>query len=207
MALKKGERTLVEGCRAGDEQAWLALYRAYASDVGLFLRGMIRNSGEIDDLVQKVFLEFLSSLSRFRGDASIRTWLHRIARHVALREIRSSSRRDHYVQEYVESVQHESAPDPQQRVMARHRLARVQKVLEDLDERFREVWLLRELQGCSVAETADILEMRQETVRSRHLRARQRILAGLQKLDGFDGTPIDSTAPNLRLVAGEGGKS
>ena len=205
MSMTKDEKTLVEGCRAGDEQAWLTLYRTYASDVGLFLQGMIRNSGDIDDLVQKVFLGFLSSVGRFRGDASIRTWLHRIARNVALREIRTSSRRDHYVQGYVESVQAESVTDPQEQALARRRLSLVQKVLDDLDEGFREVWLLRELQGCSVAETADVLEIREQTVRTRHLRARRRILAALQKLEGFDEASSDSAAPNLKLVAGEGG--
>ena len=59
------EQLLVDRCRAGDEAAWLALYRTYAGDVGAFLRGMLRYSDAIDDLVQRVFLEFLSSLPRF----------------------------------------------------------------------------------------------------------------------------------------------
>ena len=61
MALTEHERLLLDGCRRGDEQAWLALYRAYASDVGLYLKAMLLRSNEIDDLVQKVLLEFLSS--------------------------------------------------------------------------------------------------------------------------------------------------
>ena len=87
------ERVLVDGCRRGDEEAWRALYRAYAPDVGRYLRGMVGGAADPDDLVQRVFLEFLRSLEGYRGDASIRTWLHRIARHVALRSRRGHQRR------------------------------------------------------------------------------------------------------------------
>ena len=91
MPLTEEERLLIEGCRTGDEEAWRVLYRAYAPDIGQFLRGMIRGC-DPEELVQRVFMEFLSSLDRFRGDASLRTWLHRIARNVALTDNRSRTR-------------------------------------------------------------------------------------------------------------------
>jgi RNA polymerase sigma-70 factor (ECF subfamily) len=206
MALTREEHILVEGCRKGDEKAWMALYKAYASDIGLFLRGMLRYSTEIDDLVQKVFLQFLSSLERFRGDASVRTWLHRIARHVALHEIRSSSRRSHYVRDYAASVDRES-PDPQEQSLARNRLSLIYRVLDDVDASFREVWILRELEGFSVTEAAAVLEVPEATVRTRHYRARQRIFAALDALESQDEDRLTGAPVRLKLLKSEGGPS
>jgi len=196
------ERTLLEGCKAGDEAAWLALYRAYGGDVGGFLKGMLRHSTEIDDLVQRVFLEFLSSLNRFRGDASLRTWLLRIARNLALREIRTRSRRQRYVRAYAETVG-DTAASPEGQIHARHQLQQIQGLLSTLDDAFREVWLLREIGGCTVAETAAILEIEPVTVRTRHHRARRRILEGVQMLEGPE--PESSRRPDLKLVRNKGG--
>ena len=199
--LASDERVLLEGCRRGDEQAWLALYRAYGGDVGRFLKGMLRHSSEIDDVVQRVFLEFLSSLSRFRGEASLRTWLLRIARNLALREIRTKSRRQHYVRAYAETVEEESV-SPEGQVHARHQLEQIQGLLASLDEPFREVWLLREVGGCSVAEASAVLEIEEATVRSRHYRARRRLIDLLNALDGAD----DTRPVALKLVP-KGGAS
>lgn len=211
MALTREERVLVEGCRAGDEQAWLALFRAYASDVGLYLKAMLRDANEIDDLVQKVFLEFLASLARFRGDAGIRTWLHRIARHVALHEIRSSQRRARYVRSYADTVDRDEI-SPEGQISARLQLARIEGILNELDESFREVWVLRELLGMSVADTATVLEIRPATVRTRHHRVRQRLLALLQQSDDSEAGEPDAESgparrPELKLVSSKGGVS
>ena len=198
-ALTRDERILVDGCRRGDEAAWLAVYRAYGADVGRFLKGMLRQSSEIDDIVQRVFLEFLSSLDRFRGDASLRTWLLRIARNLALREIRSKTRREHYVRAYAETVG-EHAASPEGQVIARHHLQQIHQLLGEVDETFREVWLLRELGGCDVAETAAILKIEPATVRSRHHRARRHLMMLLQQLDRTPTPP----QRHLKLVGTKG---
>ncbi len=204
MPLSAEERVLLEGCRDGDEKAWLALYTAYAGDVGRFLKGMLRRSDEIDDLVQKVFLELLSSLERFRGEAALRTWLHRIARHVALHDIRSRTRRSKAVRAYAESID-EKSTDPRTRFTARDRLEKIQALLSAVDETFREVWLLRELQGFSVSEAATILEIPEATVRTRHYRARQQLFKLVEALDEDELGEVGQTG--LRLIWSKGGGS
>ncbi len=184
--LSHEEQVLVQGCRAGHEAAWLALYRAYATDIGRYLKGMLRHPADVDDLVQKVFLEFLSSLGRYRGDAGLRTWLHRIAQHVALHDIRSRERRDRHVRAYAETVETEG-PCPEARLVARDRLQQLQELLLQLDDGFREVWVLRELQGFSVAEAAEVLEIPPATVRTRHYRARRRLLVLIEAVDAREG--------------------
>ena len=204
MSLTPEEQKLIEGCKKGDEKAWLALYRAYGNDIGRFLKSMLRHSNEIDDLVQKVFLEFLSSLERFRGEASIRTWLHRIARHVALHEIRSYKRRTHYVTSYAEMVDKENKGHEDE-VTARNSLSVIQEVLLELKAAFREVWVLREVVQLSVLETAHVLEIGAATVRTRHYRAREQILARLQQLDAQDKHRLGQSPVKLELLTAKGG--
>jgi len=205
MPLSPDEQTLLEGCRSGDEEAWLALYRAYAGDLGRYLQGMLRHSSEIEDLVQRVFLEFLSSLERYRGDAGLRTWLHRIARHVALHDIRSRERRERHVQGYAETVE-DRTKSPESQLEARDRLEQVQALLTHVDEPFREVWLLREIQGFSAAEVADITDTPAATVRTRHHRARERLFALLSDTDQEEARRLQAPIDGLHLVSSKGGK-
>jgi len=167
---------------------------------------MLRDASEVDDLVQRVFLEFLSSLGRYRGDASLRTWLHRIARNVALNDVRSRRRQKAYVRAYAETVETERGETPEREILARERLELVKAVLSGLSESFSEVWVLRELQGFSAEETAQILEIPAATVRTRHHRARQRIFECLQDLDRGGAVPSDHKL-QLRVLPGEGGDS
>jgi len=195
VVLTPDEQTLLDGCRSGDNAAWLTLFRAYADDVGTFLRGMLRTS-DVDDLVQKVFLSFISSLDRYRGEASLRTWLLRIARHVALHEIRTKSRRKRHLRAYAESVDRVS-PDPEGRMHARARLELIERLVASLDEPFREVWALREVGLCSVAEAAEVLEIPEATVRTRHYRARAKMFEMLAEIDG---STDPDPAPGLSIV-------
>lgn len=203
MALSAEERRLVEGCRRGDERAWLTVYRAHSGDIGLYLGGMLYDQAEVDDLVQRVFLEFLSSLERFRGDAGLRTWLHAIARRVASRAIRSRTRRRRHLQDYARTVEaHGVTAEPQ--VVARGQLTRIKALLGELDPARREVWVLRELNQLDVAEVAAIVGIPPATVRTRHHRARRRLLALL----GADEADLDPRAkrPVLALVERAGGR-
>lgn len=201
--LTEDQQVLLEGCRRGDEAAWIALFRAYSGDVGRFLKGMLRNHSEVDDLVQRVFLQFIASLDRYRGDATLRTWLLRIARNVALHEIRTRSRRERHVKAYAESLGSSVGVNPEGQVAARQRLARLEKLIWSLEPEFREVWVLREVGGCSVAEAAQVMEVPEATIRSRHYRARKKLFNLLEALESSE-EASPSTA-KWTLIQGGGG--
>jgi RNA polymerase sigma-70 factor (ECF subfamily) len=177
------ERRLVDRCRAGDEAAWAELFRAHAPQIGLFLRGVLGTS-DVDDLVQRVFLELLGSLDRFRGESSLRAWLHGIAHHLALKQIRSAGRQRRAVSAYGELAEG-FAPvgSPEDRTAARQQLDCLARAADDLDVRFRAVWVMRELEGMSVEEVAAALGEREATVRTRHHRAREKLLGALAALE------------------------
>jgi RNA polymerase sigma-70 factor, ECF subfamily len=170
------EQTLLEGCRLGNERSWLSLYKTYSSDIGFFLKGMLQHSSDIDDLLQNVFLEFLKSIKNFRGESSLRTWLYRIARHVALREIHKNKRRQEIESQYIDQASDQIGNSVEDQIITQDHLHYVNTMLSTLDVSFREVWILRELKGYSVIETAEILEIKEATVRTRHFRARSQLL-------------------------------
>lgn len=180
--VSEAERSLLEHCRQGDERAWGDLYRQYAPRMARFLRGTMGRD-DVDDLVQRVFLEFLSSIGRFRGESSLATWLYRIATHVARKEMRTRGRHRRKVDAYAEHVSDLPAAAPDGRVQARRRLNLVAEAVAALEPKFREVWVLREIEGLSVEECAEALGIRQGTVRTRHHRARERIIGTLKRAE------------------------
>ncbi len=90
--MSASEAALIEACRRGDEAAWASVYASQRASVSRFLRRCVGPHVELDDLVQKVFLEAFTSLHRFRGCSKLSTWLYRIANNVAAKEARSQGR-------------------------------------------------------------------------------------------------------------------
>lgn len=177
-ARRAAEAALVERCRRGDEAAWRAVYRENAPRIAVFLRAVLGRH-DVEDLVQRTFLELLTTLSRFRGESALATWLHRIAENVARKEGRTLWRRRRRMDAWAAALDDTAAPDPSGQVLAREDLRRLAAALETLDWRFRVVWVMRELQGLSAEEVATALGERPETVRTRHHRARGRLVQAL----------------------------
>lgn len=201
------EDVLVRRCRDGDEAAWAALYRDYAPVVGRFVSAMLGRPSDLEDLVQRVFLELLRSLPRFRGEARLTTWLHRIAHRVVLHELRSVQRQRRrrlaYAQE--SAVSPIEAGGPFRQADARARLRVVGLTLADMDSDLATVWVMRELQGLEVDEVSVALGARAGTVRTRHHRARKRILAALEQVASVE--EREGHRPGGRSVHRPGGTS
>ena len=183
---RKADKALVEACRRGDPAAWRELYRTWSGPIGRFLRGAM-GIRDVDDLVQSVFLEFLNSIESFRHDASLATWLYTIARRVVYRSIRTESRRRRkhraVADATLSSGWRPADPDALRRTEARSQLRVVSEALTKMDERYRMVWVLREIEGLGNDEIAEILDVRLPTVRTRYFRARAKIVAALEKAE------------------------
>lgn len=176
VSLSDADKKLLDRCRRGDEAAWAELYRSHAGQVAVFVRGVLGYRHDTDDIVQKVFLEFLTSLPRFRGDASLTTWLYRIASNVVRKQIRSRWRTFRRLGALAAHSREEPATDGASDAEARDRLRLVSVALDDLNVDFRMVWVMLELQGMSISEVADALDVPQATVRTRHHRAKAKIV-------------------------------
>ncbi len=127
---------------------------------------------DADDLTQEVYLRALPALDRFRGDASARTWILRIARNTCADHVRSRVRRRSLLERLRPDDRDELGPDPAGGV-------ELDRLVAALDVDRREVFVLTQLLGCSYQEAAEIVGVPVGTVRSRVARARGDLLDAL----------------------------
>ena len=175
---------LVEQCRAGDEEACEALVRQYQERVFALISRMTGDSDRVEDIAQEVFLKAFRSLKSFRGGSRFYTWLYRITVNTVLNTMRSQGRRQETSLDALEGfeVQADADMEPAE-VTARLELARrVREAIDQLEEPYRVIVYLRELEDLSYEEIAEVVELPVGTVKSRLFRARQHLKGLLQDL-------------------------
>jgi RNA polymerase sigma-70 factor, ECF subfamily len=177
---------LVERCRTGEKEALGEFYRTYRHDVARNLHRMLGpGRGDLDDVLQEVFIEVFRSIARFRGDAKISTWLYRVCVNVALQRLRKRRR--------LAEVQTADGPDPrdegtpQRTLEARERMTAVYRILDGLAPKKRVVFVLHEIEGREPKEIAGIVGAPVLTVRTRLHYARKEFFARAKHEQAFSG--------------------
>jgi RNA polymerase sigma-70 factor (ECF subfamily) len=180
---------LLGRARAGDAGAFAALVRRHDRFLYRVARSVLRDEVEAEDVVQQTFLKAFTKLAQYRGDANLRTWLTRIALNDAIRRRRGRrllvelgeldtaterSRSDAYLSELAGSTPEGEAARSQIRNL-------LERAIDDLPPAFRTVLIMRDVEETSVEETASILGIKPETVRTRLYRARSRLRESLGK--------------------------
>jgi RNA polymerase sigma-70 factor (ECF subfamily) len=175
---------LVARAKAGELDAFEALTNHYEQRVYSLALRMLRQEQDAEDVTQQTFLSALENLAGFRGDASFATWLLRIATHAALKVIRKRKGLDTISLEAAteESDSYDTAPHPEyiadwrqspEQLVQKHETQRLlDEALAKLDEKHRLVFLLRDVEGLSVKETAEALGLSEANTKVRLLRAR-----------------------------------
>jgi len=175
---------LVTRARAGDVEAFAALAARHEQAVYSLARRMLQHDHDAEDVTQQTFLSALEHLQDFRAEASFRTWLMRIATHAALKVIRKRRGLDTVSLEEATEPDgadgHISHPDyiadwsqsPEELAARRETRRLLDEALAALDENHRVVFLLRDVEGLSVRETAEALGLSEANVKVRLLRAR-----------------------------------
>jgi RNA polymerase sigma-70 factor, ECF subfamily len=174
---------LIAAARDGDHAAYTALYQRYAGRVYARLTQLVGPIGDREDLLQQVFLELYRALPRFRADASIGTFIHAIAVHVALDHLRQRRRRpqDFTAAELDELI--DGSPTPEDRARRRDELRQVLALLERIKPAKRIAFALVTIGGLSLDETAAIVEASADVVKQRVLTARRELLAMLARAE------------------------
>lgn len=170
---RRRESTLVEPRAALDRQL-RDLIDAHADAVFRLAFGILHDRQLTEDVVQETMLRSWRSLGRFRGDASERTWVLRIAHNTAIDAVRR--RRDLAVDPH-EMPDAADPVDPADRAAGLDSLAAVRRALAELDATSRSIVVLREVEGLSYQEIADALDVPIPTVKTRLLRARRALQA------------------------------
>ena len=176
------EKELIRLAKTGDTNAFKQLVEQHQTQIRATVLGMLGEVPEAAEVAQEVFIRFYKSIAQFKGDAALDTYLTRIAINLSLNEIkrRQNKRR------WFSTVQ---ASDIPLRTDASTNPARydnqeaIQKMLSLLDSDFRAVIVCRLIDGYSVKETAEILNLPQGTIASRLSRAQQKLKEIARKLD------------------------
>ena len=187
------EDQFLERLRRGEVAAFERLVAERSSDVYALLYRLTSDAEEARDLTQETFLRAFQSISRFRGDADLKTWIYRIAINQARNRWRWWRRRRRDVtvslddkhgpseQPLSASLRDEDAADPEQETLAREREGQLRGALLGLRSAYREAVILRDVEGFSYEEIATTLEISIGTVKSRLSRGRlelRRMLEG-----------------------------
>jgi RNA polymerase sigma factor (sigma-70 family) len=183
--------SLIRRMAAGDRSAFERVMRRYNRRLYRLARAVLRSATEAEDALQEAYISAYRSIGHFRGDAGLATWLSRLVLNECLERLRRSARRDKVVSIVssdsdldVSAVANRESDLPEE-VLGRAQIrALLERKLDALPEGFRTVFVLRSVEELSVEETAQCLGIPQETVRSRHFRARSLLREMLaQELD------------------------
>jgi RNA polymerase sigma-70 factor (ECF subfamily) len=179
-----GDRELVHRAKKGDFEAFESLVSLYERRIyGLALR-IVRQQQDAEEVVQQTFLSVVEHLSEFREEARFSIWLMRIATNHALLLLRKRSRQRtvQLVDDYGDNEDYRDVPrpefiaqwreTPEQIASQRETREMLNQALDELDEKYRLVFVLRDVEGLSTAETAESLGISEANVKVRLLRAR-----------------------------------
>ena len=182
------EGDLVGRARVRDEPAIRAIIQRYNRRLYRIARGILRDDSEAEDAVQDAYLKAFSHFDDFRGDAELGTWLCRIVMNEALGRLR---RRRPTVDwntmddigtpnEIMRLASSSSRPDPERATAQRQIRELLEQAIDRLPEDFRMVLVARVIEEMSVEETAALLNIRTETVKTRLHRARRLLRAAVE---------------------------
>jgi RNA polymerase sigma-70 factor, ECF subfamily len=193
IGIRADEQELVAELKAGSEQAFALLLAQYSQPIYSLIARSLRDPADAADVTQEVFVKIFRNISNFHGESSLRTWIYRIALHEASNQRRWWSR--HKRQELTIDAQLENdegetfcmadaltARDASPYECAAHAQLgeRVVAALRTLPEAFREVVVLREIEGFGYEEIAEMLNVHLGTVKSRLMRGRAALREALR---------------------------
>jgi RNA polymerase sigma-70 factor (ECF subfamily) len=172
---------LVLAATTGDDSAFGEIYTRYADRVFARVTHLIGPTQEREDVFQQVFLQLHRALPRFRGEASLSTFLYRITANVAYDHLRRRGRR---------AAEHDAGaldalitgdPTPEDRARRREELAQIFALLGQIKPKKRLAFVLVAIEGLSLAEAADQLGAHAEAVKQRVLHARRELVALMER--------------------------
>lgn len=199
MSDREIDRALVERVQQGDKRAFDLLVQKYWRKLTRLLSRMVRDPDEVEDIAQETFIKAYRALPQFRGDAAFYTWLYRIGVNTAKNYLVARGKAMPTVSERTFSDDEEGVDErlvaqdintPESELLSKQVAMAVNEAVEALPEELRTAITLREMEGLSYEEIAQMMNCPIGTVRSRIFRAREAIAAKLR--------PILDTAQDKR---------
>ncbi len=192
--LDRSEAELIQRVLGGETEAFCELVRPYERAVFMAARGILQDDADAEDAAQDAVLKAFRNLARFRGNSKFSTWLVQIVINEALMKLRKDRHRTQSLDEPREDEQGDYVPRdfadwreiPSEALQNKQLRQALSRALASLKPKYREVLVLRDVQHCTIAETAKLLGIKENTVKIRLLRARLRMRDALAP--GIDGS-------------------
>ena len=213
IGIRAEEQTLVAELKSGSEQAFALLIAMYSHPVYSLIARSLRDPADAADVTQEVFVKVFRNISGFHGEASLRTWIYRIAIHEASNQRRwwgRHKRQELTIDAPLDNDEGETFcladalatrdASPYDCAARSEVRAHVESALRTIPEIFREVVILREIEGFGYEEIAEILNVNLGTVKSRLTRGRAALRDALLK-DAATHLAPRRAAASLKAVA------
>ncbi len=196
--MEETDLNLVKLARNGDRDAFRILMERYQRKIFGLCFGMVRNRDDAMDLTQETFVKVFKNLSRFEGQSSFYTWTYRIATNCCIDYLRKAKR--NRTVDYDDAIARDEGDsldggmllpsrlgvNPAKVFGRRELMGKIEDALQALSENHRQAILLREVEGLSYQEMADVMEISIGTVMSRLHHARKNMQAHLAEYVGAD---------------------
>ncbi|MBW8035062.1 MAG: RNA polymerase sigma factor [Planctomycetes bacterium] len=176
------DKRLVERFNQGDKSAFDRIVEKYSEDVAALANRLLSFSGNVDDVIQDVFLSAFLALRKFRHDSSLQTWLFRITVNKCRTHQRKRTIRAKLLLTRSETTHLEPANSSDKQLMDRETFDQVRLAVKSLPVKYREPVVLRYLQELSMSEICSILRIKENALHVRLSRARGLLKEDLAKL-------------------------
>lgn len=178
---RRREKQLIRGLRAREEAAFTEVVLMYQHKVFNICFRMVGDRQEAEDVAQEVFIAIFKSIEGFRGDSSFSTWIYRVAVNRSKNRLKYLGRRSHKQHQAMEDTAEGAltdsplsadVPRPDGQALGKELEGIIQDGLAALQEDYRVVLVLRDIENLSYQEIAEIVDLAEGTVKSRLFRAR-----------------------------------
>ena len=174
--------------RAGERALFEILMRRYNQRLYRTVRAIVRNEGDVEDIMQQTYVNAFLHLHQFEERSQFSTWLTRIALNEAFARLRRA-RAGHMALDAEDEQQHVMAgqPDPERQAYAQELRLLIEQAIDALPEGYRLVFMLREIEGLTTSETSQGLGVRNDVIKTRLHRARAMLQRYVAERLGDDG--------------------
>ncbi len=179
------EKLLLRHAQGGDRDAFRAIMQRHNQRLFRVARAVVSNDDDAEDVLQDAYLKAFAAIGLFRGEAGLNTWLTAITLNEArgrLRRRRPAESLERMEEDGVRVIPFPGMaeiPDPEAEAVRSETRRLLERAIDGLPDEFRLVFMLRDVEGLSVEETATQLDLNPQTVRSRLFRARQSLRQSL----------------------------
>ena len=199
--------------REGDRAEFARVVEAYSDKIYRLALKMLRDQQDAEDILQETFIKAYKAFEDFKGESKISTWLYRIASNEALMFLRQKKDRQVALDAEVETDDGQTySPTrlvdwcclPEEELVSSEAMAYLDRAVEQLTDAMRVTFLLRDVEGLSTRETAEVLDISEAAVKTRLSRARMHLRERLSGYygDKLEGLPIEPPPQGQGTVEG-----